>query len=52
MNPYNNLEQEKTRIEKKRQFLIDEKRCLCEHDGLNPMIEIKGNIPQAIYTII
>ena len=42
MNLYEHLKSEKTRMEKKRQFLIDPKQNLCEHVGLHPMITIKG----------
>ena len=42
MNPYDHLESEKTIIDKKRQFFIDNKKCLCEHGGLHPMIARKG----------
>ena len=41
MNPFEHLESEKTRIENQRQFLIDNRKNLCEHGGLHPMIERK-----------
>ena len=41
MNPYEHLESEKTRIEKKRNILIDNRKNLCEHFGLNKMIARK-----------
>ena len=50
MNPYEHLESEKTRIENKRQFLIDNRQNLCEHGGLHPMITRKGKyIPGKVY---
>ena len=46
----NHLESEKIIIEKKRQFLIDYKQCLCEHFVLHPMISRKGKyIPGNVY---
>ena len=41
MNPVEHLELEKTRIENKSKFLIDNRKNLCEHGGLHPMIKIK-----------
>ena len=37
MNPYEHLLSEKSRIENKSQFLIDNKQNLCEHGGLHQM---------------
>ena len=42
MNPYDHIESGKTRMEKKRKFFIYNKQFLYEHDGLHPMIAIKG----------
>ena len=42
MNPYEHLLSEKSRIENKIQFLIDNKQNLCEHGGLHPMTAQKG----------
>ena len=42
MNPVEHLESGKTRLENKRQFLIDNRRNLCEHGGFHPMISRKG----------
>ena len=51
MNPYEHLLSEKSRIENKSQFLIDNKQSLCEHGGLNPMTARKGKyIPVNVYT--
>ena len=41
MKPVEYLESEKTGIENKSQFLIDNRKNLCEHGGLHPMIERK-----------
>ena len=41
MNPYDHLESEKNNREK-RKCLIYNKKCLCEHSSLHPMISIKG----------
>ena len=41
MNPVEHLESEKTRIENKCQYLIDNRKNLCEHGGLHPTIAIK-----------
>ena len=41
MNPYEILESEKTRIQKKRQFLIDNKQNLCDNGGLHTIIARK-----------
>ena len=41
MKPYDHLESEKIKIEKKRHFLLITK-CLCENGGLHPMIVRKG----------
>ena len=38
MNPYDSLESEQARIEKNRHFLIDNKKRLCKHGGLHPMM--------------
>ena len=49
MNPVKHLELEKTRIENKRQFLIDNRQNLCECGGLYPMISKKGKyIPDKV----
>ena len=42
MNPCGHIESEKTRIQKKRQFFIDNMKCLFEHSHLYPMISRKG----------
>ena len=42
MNPYKHLESEKTIIEKKIQFLVDNRQNLCEYGGLHIMIATKG----------
>ena len=42
MNPYDHLESEQSRMEKMRHFMIDNKKYLCEHGGLHPIIERKG----------
>ena len=50
MNPYEHLESEKTRIENKSRFFIDNRKNVCEHVGLNPMIGRKGKyIPGNVY---
>ena len=50
MNPYEHLLAEKSRIENKSQFLIDNKQNLCEHGGLHPMTARKGKyIPVNVY---
>ena len=50
MNPVEHLESEKTRIENKSQFLIDNSQNLCEHGCLHPMIARKGKyIPGNAY---
>ena len=50
MNPVEHLESEKTRIDKKSQFLIDNRQNLCEHGGLHPIIVQKGKyIPGKVY---
>ena len=41
MNPVEHLESEKTRIENKSQFLIDNWKKLCEYGGLHPIIARK-----------
>ena len=46
MNPYEHLELEQVRIEKNRCFLIYNKQCLCEHNGLHPMMARKGKYNQ------
>ena len=37
MNPYKHLQSEKSRIENKIRFLIDNKENLCEYGGVHPM---------------
>ena len=50
INPYEHLLSEKSRIENKSQFLIDNKQNLCEHGGLHPMTARKGKyIPGNVY---
>ena len=50
MNPYEHLKSGKTRIENKICFLIYNRQNLCEHGGLNPMIERKGKYtPGKVY---
>ena len=50
MNPYEHLQSEKTRIEDKSQFLIDNRQNLCEHGGLHPMTARRGKyIPVNVY---
>ena len=50
MNPYEHLLSEKSRIENKSRFLIDNKQNLCEHGGLHPMTARKGKyIPVNVY---
>ena len=50
MNPYDHLDLKKNRIEKNIQFLIDNKKCLCEHGGLYKMISRMGKyIPGNVY---
>ena len=50
MNPYGHLESEQMRIVEKRNFLIDNIKCLCGHEFLHPMREIKGKyIPVNLY---
>ena len=50
MNPFEDLESEKARIENKRQFLIDIRQKSCEHGGLHPMISRKGKYtPGKVY---
>ena len=50
MNPYERLLSEKSRIENKSQFLIDNKQNLCKHGGLHPMTARKGKyIPVSLY---
>ena len=41
MNPYDHIESLKKRIEKKRQFWVYNKQCLCKHGGLRPTIARK-----------
>ena len=41
MNPFDHLESEQKRIEKKRHFLIDNKKILCDHGGFHTMISRK-----------
>ena len=51
MNPYEHLLSEQLRTKKKSQFLIDNKRHLCEHGFLHPMTAQKGKyIPDNVYT--
>ena len=50
MNPYEHLLSEKSIIENKSQFLIDNKQYLWEHGGLHPMTARKGiYMPVDIY---
>ena len=50
MNPVEHLESERTRIENKSQFLIDNRQQLCEHGGLHPMIARNSKyIPGKLY---
>ena len=42
MNPYEHLQSEKSIIENKSRFLIENKQNLCEHGGLHPMTAQKG----------
>ena len=50
MNPVEHLESEKTIIENKRQILINNRKNLCEHVGLHPMISKKRKyIPGKVY---
>ena len=43
----------KTIIEKKRQFFIDNRKNLCEHGGLHPMISRKGKyVPVKVYNTV
>ena len=42
MNPYGHLHSEKSRLENKSQFLINNKQNLCEHGSLHPMTARKG----------
>ena len=50
MNPYEHLQSEKTRIENKSRFFIDNRQNVCEHVGLNPMTALKVKyIPGNIY---
>ena len=42
MNPYEHLLSEKSGIENKSQFLINNKKHLCEHGDLHPMKARKG----------
>ena len=50
INPVEHLESEKTRIENKSQFLIDNRQNLCEHSGLHQMIAQKVKyIPGKVY---
>ena len=50
MNCYDHLESEKTRIDNKRKFLIDNRQNLCEHGRLHPMISRKGKyVPVNVY---
>ena len=37
MNPYGYLESEQIRIDKNRQFIIENKECLCDRGFLYPM---------------
>ena len=50
MNPYEHLLSEKSRIENKSRFLIDNNQKLCEHGGLHPITARKGKyIPVSVY---
>ena len=50
MNPYENLQSEKTIIDNKSIFLIDNRQNLCEHGGLHPITARKGKyIPGNVY---
>ena len=50
MNPVENLESGKTRIDNKAQFLIDKRQNLYEYGGLHPMIARKNkHIPGKVY---
>ena len=50
MNPYEHLLSEKSRIENKSQFLVDNKQNLCEHGGVHKMTAQKGKyIPVNVY---
>ena len=50
MNLYEHLQSEKTRIENKSRFLIDNRQNLCEHGGLHPITALKGKyIPGNVY---
>ena len=42
MNPYDHLESEKIRWYEKRNFIIDNKGCLCDHGGLHTMKSRNG----------
>ena len=51
MNPYKHLLSKELRIKKKSQYLIDNKRNLCEHGLLHPMTARKGKyIPHNVHT--
>ena len=51
MNPYEHLLSEKSRIENKSQFFIDNTQNLCEHVGLHTITARKGKyIPVNVYT--
>ena len=51
MNPYEHLLSEQLRTKKKSQFLINNKKHLCEHGFLHPMTAQKGKyIPDNVYT--
>ena len=50
MNPYEHLQSEKTIIENKSRFLIDNRQNLCEHGELHTMTAQKGEyIPGDVY---
>ena len=51
MNSYEHFISEELRIKKKSQYLIDNRRHLCEHGFLHPMTARKGKyIPDNLYT--
>ena len=53
MNRYEHLQSEKTRIENKSRFLIDNRQNLCEHVGLHTMTARKGKyIPGKVYNFM
>ena len=53
MNPLDRLESEKIKIDENRQFLIDNKWCLCDHGFLYPTKARKGGyIPENLYNLM